>query len=276
MGSRLHGVLLGRHLPVAAGSAQRVLLRRLGRDRRPDQRPPGRGRGRHRTPRVVGQCSQYTRGAVNMVINSPAPAAGPCTAAPAAFGPVFTQAGVTDDVVVATDAGRHTTDGCTAITNGAAVSGNFAYVDRGTCTFQVKVNNAAAAGATGIVVGDSVARPCADLDVGSRPTSTASWSTLRGRRAHQERRDGQRDHHRRGHRARGRLVPLAHRRGQLRLRRCDPRHVDADVLRRPGQGHRRGVPLLHRRRWRGAQQLRRAEPRVRPAWSTAARSTAPP
>ena len=37
-------------------------------------------------------------------------------------------------------------------------------VDRGTCAFQVKVDNAEAAGAIGIVVGDNVARPPADLD----------------------------------------------------------------------------------------------------------------
>ena len=110
--------------------------------------------------RTVGQCSRFTRGSISMVINSPASAAGPCTAAPASFGPVFDQTGVTTDVVVAQDAanptGPSTTDGCTAISNAAAVSGRFAYVDRGTCTFQVKANNASAAGAQGIVVGDNV------------------------------------------------------------------------------------------------------------------------
>jgi len=74
---------------------------------------------------------------------------------------VFDQAGVTTDVVVGQDAsnpeGPTPTDGCTALSNGAAVAGNFVYVDRGTCTFQVKANNAAAAGAEGIVVGDNVA-----------------------------------------------------------------------------------------------------------------------
>ena len=48
VGPRLHRVHLRPDLPVAVRCAQRVLLRRLGRDRRPDQRPPGRGRGRHR------------------------------------------------------------------------------------------------------------------------------------------------------------------------------------------------------------------------------------
>ncbi len=110
--------------------------------------------------RTVGQCSRFTRGAISMVINSPASAAGPCTAAPAAFGPVFDQTGVTTDVVVGQDAanpaGPTTTDGCTALTNGS-FTGRFVYVDRGTCTFQVKATNAATAGARGIVVGDNVA-----------------------------------------------------------------------------------------------------------------------
>jgi hypothetical protein len=91
-----------------------------------------------------------------MVITSPISRV--CTAAPAAFGPVFPPApGVTDDVVVGTDGVGSTNDGCTALTNGGAIAGNFAYVDRGACTFQVKVDNADAAGATGIVVGDNVA-----------------------------------------------------------------------------------------------------------------------
>ncbi|HEX5861909.1 MAG TPA: M4 family metallopeptidase [Nocardioides sp.] len=110
--------------------------------------------------RTVGQCSRFTRGSISMVINSPASAAGPCTAAPASFGPVFDQTGVTTDVVVGQDAanptGPTTTDGCTALSNPGAISGNFVYVDRGTCTFQVKANNASAAGARGIVVGDNV------------------------------------------------------------------------------------------------------------------------
>jgi PA domain len=39
-----------------------------------------------------------------------------------------------------------TTDACSVITNGAAVAGNIAIVDRGTCTFVIKVKNAQNAG----------------------------------------------------------------------------------------------------------------------------------
>ena len=94
--------------------------------------------------------------------SSTQPAAiGHCDAAPANFGPTITAAGFTDDVVVATDpadaAGMSTTDGCTAFTNAAAVAGNFAFIDRGTCPFTAKIANAVAAGASGIVFGNNVA-----------------------------------------------------------------------------------------------------------------------
>jgi Zn-dependent metalloprotease len=97
-------------------------------------------------------CSQYTRGAVGLTINAPAEVAGACDAAPAAFGPVFDKTGVTSDVVVGAPV-----DGCAPFTNAGAISGEFVYVDRGTCTFGAKAQAAEAAGATGIVIGNNVA-----------------------------------------------------------------------------------------------------------------------
>jgi hypothetical protein len=117
----------------------------------------GRQTDSPQTVRTVGQCSQYSRGPISAVINSPAGVAGPCTAAPASFGPVFDQTGVTTDVIVGNDGVDTTTDGCTALTNAGDVAGNFVYLDRGGCTFQVKADTADAAGATGVVVGDNVA-----------------------------------------------------------------------------------------------------------------------
>ncbi|MGB0099525.1 MAG: M4 family metallopeptidase [Nocardioides sp.] len=109
------------------------------------------------TVRTEGQCSQFTRGSIAMTINAPAEVAGPCDAAAASFGPVFDQTGVTTDVVVGTDPangdGPSPTDGCSPLDNAGAVSGNFVYVDRGTCTFQTKVDHAEEAGATGIIIG---------------------------------------------------------------------------------------------------------------------------
>jgi len=48
-------------------------------------------------------------------------------------------------------------NGCAALTNAAAVATNIVLMQRGTCTFQVKVNNAQAAGARAVVMYNNVA-----------------------------------------------------------------------------------------------------------------------
>ncbi len=55
--------------------------------------------------RTVGLCSSFTRGPIAGTFNAPPSIAGPCdAAAPAAFGPVIDDEGVTSDVIVAVDA----------------------------------------------------------------------------------------------------------------------------------------------------------------------------
>ncbi|MCY7395078.1 MAG: M4 family metallopeptidase [Nocardioides sp.] len=107
--------------------------------------------------RPDGQCEPTAGPRLQMSITAPAEVAGPCTAAAAAFGPAFTPEPVTADVVVGTDAadpaGPATTDGCSTFTNNVDLGGNWVYVDRGACPFGTKIDNAEAAGATGIVVG---------------------------------------------------------------------------------------------------------------------------
>lgn len=110
--------------------------------------------------RPDAKCSTHTRGAVVATIDAPASVAGPCASAiPASFGPQFSPGGTTGTVVVATDAAEEgsptTTDGCSAIDNAADVAGKWAYVDRGTCAFVVKIQHVIDAGAAGIVVGNS-------------------------------------------------------------------------------------------------------------------------
>lgn len=100
-------------------------------------------------------------GVPNMRVNSPGSIAGNFSVGGATFGPPLNAVGVTGNLVLATDAvnaaGPSTTDGCTAITNAAAIAGNIALVDRGTCGFIVKAANVQAAGAIGMVVADNVA-----------------------------------------------------------------------------------------------------------------------
>ncbi|MDQ5821571.1 MAG: M4 family metallopeptidase, partial [Actinomycetota bacterium] len=110
--------------------------------------------------RTVGACSTHTRGIPVLVINTPTP--GTCAAGAAAFGPPLTIAGTTGDLVLGLDpanaAGTSTTDACSPLTNAAAVNGNIALVDRGTCGFTVKVKNAQNAGARGVVVANTLGR----------------------------------------------------------------------------------------------------------------------
>lgn len=71
---------------------------------------------------------------------------------------------MTGRAVLALDAanadGPSVSDGCSALTNADAISGNIAVIDRGTCTFVRKVRNAQAAGATGVIVADNRRTTC--------------------------------------------------------------------------------------------------------------------
>jgi hypothetical protein len=109
-------------------------------------------------------------------VNSPAGIAGSYDVGTASFGAALTAGGVTGNVIQALDpsdgAGALTTDGCTALTNAAAVLGNIAIIDRGTCGFVIKVKNAQDAGAIAVIIADNVAgSPPAGLG-GTDPTIT--------------------------------------------------------------------------------------------------------
>ena len=112
-------------------------------------------------------------------VSSPAAIAGSYLAAGASFGPVLTASGTPPgphNVVIALDpadgSGPSTTDGCSAFTNAAAVAGNIALIDRGTCGFTVKVKNAQNAGAVGVIIADNApGTPPAGLG-GTDPTIT--------------------------------------------------------------------------------------------------------
>lgn len=79
----------------------------------------------------------------------------------AVFGTPINSPGISASVVAAVDAatvdGPATTDGCTAFTNAAAVSGKIALIERGTCGFTIKVKNAQNAGAIGAIIYNNLA-----------------------------------------------------------------------------------------------------------------------
>lgn len=119
----------------------------------------GRGVDTPGNPRTAAACSTFSPPVGTLRVNTPADLARDYFAQSAQFGPPLTQTGITGAVVAALDAanaaGPSTLDGCTTITNGAAVSGNIALVDRGGCEFSTKVLNAQNAGAIAVIVANN-------------------------------------------------------------------------------------------------------------------------
>ena len=68
----------------------------------------------------------------------------------ASFGP--SSFDLTHDAVLADDGSGDSSDACQALTNGPAVSGKIALIQRGTCAFAVKVKNAQLVGALGALI----------------------------------------------------------------------------------------------------------------------------
>lgn len=87
----------------------------------------------------------------------------------AAFGPLPNSTNFAGPVVLAADGVAPVTDGCQAIT--APVSGKIALIDRGLCTFAVKVKNAQNAGAKAVIVANTLGRPAFGM-AGTDPTIT--------------------------------------------------------------------------------------------------------
>jgi hypothetical protein len=126
-------------------------------------------------------------------VNAPAGIAKNYAAGTADFGPSVATGSTTANVVLAQDPsdanGASTTDGCSALTNASAVSGNIALIDRGTCTFVTKVKNAQNAGAVGVIIANvtSSSPPVIEMG-GGDPTITipslmvsgADAATLKG------------------------------------------------------------------------------------------------
>ena len=99
------------------------------------------------------------KGYPRLTINTPGAIAGNYEVGAALFGPPLSSPGVTTNVVIALDPADgpnpSTTDACSVITNPAAVTGNVALVDRGSCNFNVQVKNVQDAGAVAAIVVDS-------------------------------------------------------------------------------------------------------------------------
>ncbi len=98
------------------------------------------------TPAVISVAATQNGGGPAVQVNTPAAIAGLKAATTAEFGPPISTP-ITSDLVAAAPY-----NGCSAFTNAAAVAGKIALVQRGTCTFLAKTQNARAAGAIGVVI----------------------------------------------------------------------------------------------------------------------------
>src|SRR5690606_25202838 len=105
--------------------------------------------------RTDGTCSIHTTPLPQLIVNSPPSIAGTYNAAGAQFGPPVTATGLTGNVVLGDDGTGAPSDACEPLVNGADIAGNIALVDRGTCTFVIKVKNAQDAGAVGVIVANN-------------------------------------------------------------------------------------------------------------------------
>src|ERR687892_1349328 len=89
-----------------------------------------------------------------VIVDPPSAAAGRYTASGAAFGPPPPEDGVSGDIVLVNDGSANPTHGCQPLVGFPA--GAVALVDRGSCPFVQKVNNAQDAGAVAVIVVNSV------------------------------------------------------------------------------------------------------------------------
>lgn len=100
-------------------------------------------------------------GTSSVTVHAPPAVAGGYVTGTAQFGPQTFTLSTTDVVLVndgvAPDPNQTTTDGCTALVNGPAVSGKIALIDRGFCTFVIKAQNAQDAGAAGVIIANNTA-----------------------------------------------------------------------------------------------------------------------
>jgi hypothetical protein len=120
-------------------------------------------------------------GVPGLRINAPFELGGFLQVGTAAFGPPVSSPGVIGDIVIGLDAsntaGPSTTDGCTPLTNAAAVAGRLAMVDRGTCGFAIKAKTLQDAGAIGVVIANNAPGPAPGM-AGVDPTLTITTVSL--------------------------------------------------------------------------------------------------
>src|SRR5262249_50821886 len=105
-------------------------------------------------PSVTANAATYLGPKPLLRVTAPAAIAGDYPVGQAAFGPPLSGSGVSGDVVLAVDGVGLPNNACEPLTNAAQIAGKVALLDRGGCTFTVKVKNAQNAGAIAVIVAD--------------------------------------------------------------------------------------------------------------------------
>lgn len=105
-------------------------------------------------PRVTAEAANVLGPAQVILVNAPADIAGAeLPFGTASFGPALPAGGLSGDLELANDGVDTASDACEALTND--LTGKIALIDRGTCTFVVKAQNAEAAGAIGVIIANN-------------------------------------------------------------------------------------------------------------------------
>lgn len=107
-------------------------------------------------PQVTTDVPTVLGGTPFLRVNTPAGIAGNYQVGLASFGPALTAAGVTGDLLLGNDGVGTVTDGCEAFPANFFTD-KIALLDRGTCSFTIKVKNAQVAGAVAVVIADNAA-----------------------------------------------------------------------------------------------------------------------
>ncbi|RFP13618.1 MULTISPECIES: PA domain-containing protein [unclassified Duganella] len=110
---------------------------------------------------IVNQAAQTVlqQGVPALTVLTPAGIAGIVQVGTASFGPPLANPGVTGEVMPVVDTAPDRGLACDSLSpaNALAVGGKIAVIDRGSCTFVIKVKNAQDAGAIGVIIVDNVA-----------------------------------------------------------------------------------------------------------------------
>ena len=104
---------------------------------------------------VTGASSYFLDGEPKLFNNAPAGLPATMAVGLASFGAIIDAAGITGDVVLADDGTGLPTEACSPLINGAQIAGNIALIDRGSCTFVSKAQNAQDAGAIAVIIVDN-------------------------------------------------------------------------------------------------------------------------